>query len=200
MYGTHPTKSKLIQTVVEMLDALDVADLQVDQVLERSGVSKGSLYHHFEDFSHLIEAAHVHRFARMIDRSIASLAEVLVGSPSKEAMIAGLKQVTRNTQRQELAALRFERARALALAEHQPRMRKAMAAEQARLTAAITDISRDAQSKGWVRADLDPQVLAVFIQAYTLGKIVDDISEDKMDPERWADLIDEIVERVLVTE
>lgn len=200
MYGTHPTKSKLIQTVVEMLDALDVADLQVDQVLERSGVSKGSLYHHFEDFSHLIEAAHVHRFARMIDRSITSLAEVLVGSPSKEAMIAGLKQVTRNTQRQELATLRFERARALALAEHQPRMRKAMAAEQARLTAAITDISRDAQSKGWVRADLDPQVLAVFIQAYTLGKIVDDISEDKMDPERWAELIDEIVERVLVTE
>lgn len=200
MYGTHPTKSKLIQTLVEMLDETDVADLQVEQVLERSGVSKGSLYHHFEDFSHLIEAAHVNRFSRMIDRSIASLAEVLVRSSSKAAMVAGLKEVTRNTQRQEISALRFERARALALAEHQPRMRRAMAAEQARLTDAIADIARDAQSKGWIRADLDPQVLAVFIQAYTLGKIVDDISEDKMDPDRWADLIDEIVERVLVTD
>ena len=43
MYGTHPTKSKLIQTVATMLDEMDVADLQVEQVLERSGISKGSL-------------------------------------------------------------------------------------------------------------------------------------------------------------
>lgn len=200
MYGTHPTKNKLIETVVRMLDTQDVSEIQVDQVLDQSGVSKGSLYHHFEDFAHLIEAAHVHRFARMIDRSISSLADVLVGSPSKAAMIEGLRQVTRSTQRPELSAIRFERARALALAEHQPRMRQAMAAEQSRLTAGITDITRDAQLKGWIRADLDPQVLAVFIQAYTLGKIVDDIADVQMDAERWAGLIDEIVERVLITD
>lgn len=200
MYATHPTKSKLIQTVVDMLDAMDVAELQVDQVLERSGVSKGSLYHHFEDFSHLIEAAHVFRFGRMIDRSITSLAEVLVGSPSKHAMVEGLKQVTRETQTRSLAWLRFERARALALAEHQPRMRTAMAAEQARLTSAIADIAREAQSKGWIRQEVDPMVIAVFIQAYTIGKIVDDISSEPVDEVRWAGFIDEIVEKVLLAD
>lgn len=200
MYATHPTKAKLIQTVVQLLDEIDVADLQVDQVLEESGVSKGSLYHHFEDFHHLIEAAHVHRFARMIDRSITALTEVLIGSPTKAAMVAGLRQVTRTTQGSELAALRFERARAFALAEHQPRMRLAMKDEQTRLTDSISDIAREAQLKGWIRADIDPQVLAVFIQAYTLGKIVDDLSERPMDPEKWVQLIDEIVDRVLVSD
>lgn len=200
MYGTHPTKGKLIQTVVTMLDEMDVADLQVDHVLERSGVSKGSLYHHFEDFAHLIEAAHVQRFVRMIDRSVTALADVLVGAPSKQAMVDGLKRVTRDTQAQELSWLRFERARALSLAEHQPRMREAMAVEQARMTAAIADIAREAQSKGWIRSDLDPMVLAVFIQAYTLGKIVDDISAQHVDQERWVGFIDDIVERVLLTD
>ena len=200
MYATHPTKNTLIQTVVDMLDAMDVADLQVDQVLERSGVSKGSLYHHFEDFSHLIEAAHVFRFGGMIDRSITSLTAVLVGAPSKAAMVEGLKQVTRNTQAPELAALRFERARALALAEHQPRMRTAMAAEQARLTSSIADIAREAQSKGWIREDVDPMVLAVFIQAYSLGKIVDDISAEPIDQQRWVGFIDDIVEKVLLAD
>lgn len=183
-----------------MLDELDVADLQVDQVLERSGVSKGSMYHHFTDFAHLIEAAHVRRFSRMIDASVKSLAEVMVSARTREEMVLGLQRVTRNTQRPELAPLRFERARALALAEHHPRMRDAMASEQARLTAAITDIVRESQSKGWVRTDFDPQVLAVFIQAYTLGKIVDDITDEHMDNEQWMLLIDRIVEQVLSTD
>ena len=198
MYGTHPTKTKLILTVANMLDELDVSELQVDQVLERSGISKGSLYHHFTDFAHLIEAAHIHRFTRMVDRSIESLAEVIARSTTKAELREGLLAVTRNTQRPELAAARFERARALALAEHQPRMREVMAREQARLTAAIADITREAQVKGWLRADLDPNVVAVFIQAYTLGKVVDDVVADRMDPDSWVRFIDEIVVRVLM--
>lgn len=200
MYATHPTKAKLIETVMAMLDEMDVAELQVEQVLERSGISKGSMYHHFVDFAHLIESAHVRRFSRMIDASIASLVEVMSTAHSRDEMIEGLRRVTRNTQRPELFASRFERARALALAEHHPRMRAAMAAEQSRLTGAITDIVRESQSKGWVRSDLDPHVLAVFIQAYTLGKIVDDIVEDQMDPEQWTLLINSIVDRVLAAD
>ena len=200
MYATHPTKSKLIEAVVSMLDTMDVDDLQVDQVLERSGVSKGSMYHHFTDFAHLIEAAHVYRFSRMIDASIEALVAVMSSSRSRDEMVEGLKKVTRSTQRPELAALRFERARALALAENRHRMREAMAAEQGRLTDAITDICREGQEKGWVRKQLDPRALAVFIQAYTLGKIVDDLAPAPMEPDSWIHLIDDIVERVIAVD
>ena len=123
-----------------------------------------------------------------------------MSSANKEEMRAGLQRVTRNTQRPDLAAARFERARALALAEHQPRMREVMAAEQARLTGAIADIVREAQLKGWVRPDLNSNVLAVFIQAYTLGKVVDDIVTEPMDAEAWVLFIDSIVERVLMVD
>lgn len=198
MYATHPTKSKLIDTVVDMLDEMDVSELQVDAVLDRSGVSKGSMYHHFVDFAHLIEAAHVRRYSRMVDRSISWLAEVLASAKSRDEMRAGLQQVTRSTQSRELAALRFERARTIALSEHHPRMREAISDEQQRLTAAITDICREAQLKGWVRTDLDPGVLAVFIQAYTLGKLVDDVVNEQMDAVAWERLIDEIVDRVFL--
>jgi hypothetical protein len=34
---------------------------------------------------------------------------------------------------------------------------------------------------------------AVFIQAYTLGRVVDDISTEKVDPQKWNDLIGKII-------
>ena len=47
---THPTKAKLIETVVELLDQHPVEAITLDQILEMSKISKGSMYHHFADF------------------------------------------------------------------------------------------------------------------------------------------------------
>ena len=41
---------------------------------------------------------------------------------------------------------------------------------------------------------------AVFIQAYTLGRVVDDISAEKVDPEKWKDLIHEVIDALIFAE
>ena len=41
----HPTKETLIATVVAMLDEKALEDIRSEDVLEVSGISKGSLYH-----------------------------------------------------------------------------------------------------------------------------------------------------------
>lgn len=50
-----------------------------------------------------------------------------------------------------------------------------------------------AKKKGWVKKSIKPRPAAVLIQAYTLGKIVDDVAETKMPDEDWNALIDEVV-------
>jgi hypothetical protein len=43
-------------------------------------------------------------------------------------------------------------------------------------------------------------VVAVFIQSYTIGRAVDDVTSEHMSQEAWNDLINKIIENVLVVE
>ena len=192
---THPTKEKLITTVVEMLQE-GPAEGRIEEILKRSGVSTGSLYHHFEDLEDLIECAYARRFAMFVDVSIGLLANVSETVTSREEMLAGLFEVTRLTQSSALKPIRYERARIVSMAQHNERFASALRVEQQRLTDAIEDLIRNAQEHEWMNKDFDPRVGAVMIQAYTLGKVVDDVSEEPMDPEAWDRLVNMIIEKV----
>ena len=74
---THPTKTALIECAADLLDKYRFDEITVEMVLDRSNISKGSLYHHFEDIYHLLEAAMISRFARYVDTNIASLRSLL---------------------------------------------------------------------------------------------------------------------------
>ncbi len=52
---THPTKKLLLDITAELLEQMALEDVICDLVLERSHVSKGSLYYHFEDFPDVVE-------------------------------------------------------------------------------------------------------------------------------------------------
>ena len=55
MASSHPTKEALIDAVLELLQSEHLVEVTSEEVLEKSGISKGSLYYHFEDFSDLLE-------------------------------------------------------------------------------------------------------------------------------------------------
>jgi AcrR family transcriptional regulator len=185
----HPTKTRLIETTAEILEAKFPEDVAVDEILEKSGISKGSLYHHFEDLGELLEAAQVQRYAAWVDRSIGLIVPVLSGAKTRDDIIEGLRILTKYTQSEEYRVIRFSRARTLANSETSPRFQKALGIEQERLTSALEDLVAEAKNKGLYRVDLDARVVAVFIQSYTLGKIVDDIVPNPVMQEKWDEFI-----------
>jgi AcrR family transcriptional regulator len=197
MTQTHPTKATLIATMVTLLNNRPIADLRSDEVLELSGVSKGSLYHHFNDFSDLINTALVYRFSQEVDGNIDIIANTLIHARSKEELFQGLAQVTVATLKPESRTIRFERARVLALSEDSPLLQQQLAAEQDRLTDAVTDLVRESMNKGFIRDDLNPRAVAVFIQAYSLGKVVDDVTNTQIDPDDYYKLIDRVLRSTL---
>lgn len=194
----HPTRQRLLDTALGLLDLHQPDALLVDMVLKQSGVSKGSLYHHFEDFADLVETALVSMFASSVDRNSAALKSVVERSVDKEEFVRGLAQVTNETQASDMRAVRFRRARLLTMSEARPRLMRKMSLEQARLTKNYTDLFEECQKKGWMNKDFNPQAAAVFIQAYTIGKIVDDVTTEPMDPDAWDSLIMKIVTKVML--
>lgn len=198
--SSHPTRDRLIATMVELLDGDDPEHITAEQVLNHSGISKGSLYHHFEDFEDLIEAALVFRFSRTVDQSITALTEMITHVSSKEELLEALKVFNRDSQDPARRPFRLERARAAGMTYSSHRFHVSLGEEQQRLTEAFTDLFTEVKNRGWSRPGVDPMAAAVFVQAYTIGRLIDDISPEKMSPENWNSIIDMVIENVLLAD
>ncbi len=195
--SNHPTRQRLLTAVVDMMDTTAPEDIHSEYVLQETGISRGSLYHHYEDFTELLEDAMLYRFSAGVEASTGAIQNIVANSSNQEEFLSLLEGVTRATQSRELADSRFDRARMLAMAQYNLRFRAKLATVQDRLTDALTECFAQAQAKGWLNKDFQPRTGAIFIQAYTLGKLVDDISDNHMDNSDWENLITLIADRTL---
>ena len=195
----HPTKEKLISTMVTLMDEHALSNIQVDDVLRESNISKGSLYHHFENFEELVEAALISRFAASVDISIQLVAAAVNDTKTAEAFVEKIIEVTTVTQGRDRSKFRLERARVIGLSVNSPNLLEQLEKEQDRLTAAMADIVREAQEKGWVNKTFDAKTIAVFIQAYTIGRVIDDVASDSehIDSQDWNDVVNASVKSLL---
>jgi hypothetical protein len=85
----------------------------------------------------------------------------------------------------------------LARSQYNEKFRKSLGALQQELTDSLTSAFQTAQDKGFLNKDFEARTGAVFIQAYTLGRIVDDITETHMNDADWEKLIGRIAREVL---
>ena len=194
----HPTKSLLLKTAVDLLGKKKRHEISSDEILEISGVSKGSMYHHYKDLPALIEAAQVARYSMWIDMSIEQITTALRSVKTSEDLYNMLKLVTETTQSAERKSARAERAGTLADAHDNPEMSKSMGEETKRLTEALRDLTQEAINKGTFREDVDAKAFAVFIQSYTLGKIVDDFTDEPLGDQRWNDFIMKMLDTAFI--
>jgi AcrR family transcriptional regulator len=195
----HPTKKSLVDAACELLEGLRADEIQVDEVLQHSGISKGSLYHHFEDFAELIETALVTRFVIGADRDLAYLTTIFETSTSQNDLLAKLEIVTERTQSEANKARRFERAEVLARSQRNPRLQTLLAREQQRVTNEFTELVKLGQQKEWLRQGISASAVAVLIQAYTLGRLIDDIAEHPIQASDWNSLINEVLHKALAS-
>ena len=193
----HPTKVHLTETAATLIDEFGSQGFTVEQLLETSNISKGSLYHHFEDFHDVIMQAQVQRFARYVEEDIAALTNALLASTSREDMFGRLDLISRATHDPARSVRRADRIEILAGARHSEKMKNALGPTQSRLTGAIADLAREMQAKEFVDEGLDPAAVAVFIQAYSLGLIVNDVSNEPIDLEEWHAMISRMTRGLL---
>ena len=194
----HPTKRLLVETVAKLLDSKLKNEISTDEVLELSGVSKGSMYHHFKDIQELIETTQVYRYSKWIDSSIDFLTKYVATARTQKELRKSLRILTEQTQSDARKGARAERAQALSACLQNPRMEEKMGRETQRLTDAIADITNEVKNKGLFREDVNSKALATFIQAYTLGKIVNDYNPTGVNEEEWVEFIMKIVDQTFM--
>lgn len=193
----HLTKQRLIHETVKLLDEISHENLTITIVLEKAKVSKSSLYHFFEDFNELLGEALLERFRRSVLTGLTK--EAARNAKSQEDYLNALDEITALSQSRGRAAIRFERAQILGRAGKDEKFRSALGVIQQELTDALTEAFAIAQDKGFLNANFDPRTIAVFVQSYTLGKIVDDLTQTQMNDEDWNRFVGQVFRRTLGT-
>lgn len=196
----HPTKVLLLDTTLRLLGSTPVEAVTIDMVLTESGTSRGSLYHHYEDFPDLLEQALIAQFGQHVDESIEAFTLACDTSTSAAQLGEHLRAVTKVTQARQRADRRMQRVVIFANSNGSERMRARLCEQQQRLTSALADVIARSQDRGWLNRSLDATAVATFIQAYTVGRVVDDINPTPVDVDAWITLIDMVLDRVLLTD
>lgn len=197
---SHPTRDALIEAVVWLLETKNPEDIKLDEVLSLSGISSGSLYHHFGDLSGLIDQAMIARYSDDVDISISALTQMVSHATDASSLARGLLPTTERTQSPERSAQRLIRAQTMARAATNERFRTLFEPEQQRLNDAIADLVRELQSKGLFESSVDAEAAAVLIQAYNLGFIINDVSGKPVNQQSWVNLISRMLERTFFSE
>jgi hypothetical protein len=83
------------------------------------------------------------------------------------------------------------------MARHSKKFSDGLAVEQQRVTDVLTDIGREMQERGWINKELDAAVVATFVQAYSMGFVLNDNTTNPISIEQWSSFISMMLSKVL---
>lgn len=181
----HPTAQKLVDTVIEMLKETSYSEIKSENVLTRSGISRGPLYHHFENFEDLVETAQAQIYAEYAGGTVIALEELIVRQTDLQVL---RKQIRDLVQSNVSEISRINRWRILGILDNAAALktfRNKLWSTQEAINQKWIRTYQVCLDRGWADPSTDPRVFAYMMQGLVLGRIFDDIAPTKIDDESW---------------
>jgi AcrR family transcriptional regulator len=184
-----PDLAEVIAVTTQLLLEQGEGGFRIEDVIEKTGISKSSLYLHFGDRDGLVAAAYAELFTIDTNRNISQAIAAFSTVESYEQLdsIIGLLV---GALVQTPGDVRWNRIDVLAAARHRPEFLARITEAQTRMNSALEEVFRVQQALGNVRKDMDPREMAVLIQAVSFGRLFRDIDSrmKKDDLTQWAEL------------
>jgi AcrR family transcriptional regulator len=197
---TQSTRDRVISVVLELLEKGGEAAVRIDDVRDRSGVSIGSLYHHFGDRDGLIVAAQLRRFARYAEAEITALSMIVERSRDLNEFRRAVRQLTLRTASELRVAERWGRLGVLGSTVGRPALLHEVRMVQTRLTDEFQAHVAQGQARGFFRSDLDPRAIALFVEAYSLGLALNDVDDRPVSERAWQKVVWTVLEGLFADE
>lgn len=183
------TVERAVVAAVELIDELGASAVRFAQVSERSGVSNGSLLHHFGSLDSLLSAAEAVRYERAISARLAAARKAVVASGDVAALRAVVERTAEAVASGAFDELRWTRLGALSFARHRPDLRTLLAGTIRSLRDQLAELLGDLHANGMVAYPVPPGAVTAFLHAHTVGRLVEDVVDDRLPPEQWVALL-----------
>lgn len=179
------TVSTVIEATIRAIEAGGEASVRIDDILKETGISKGSLYHHFGGREGLIAAARVTQFSRFVAEDAKNIRDTLTKTNTLEEFIATTSALVELGDSIERERARHNRLSVIASSYGRPELRQSLALQQHSHTETIAEAVRYGQQKGWIRTDVNARALAVFVQGYNLARVLLEIDTEPVPNADW---------------
>ena len=180
-----PNLEEIIAVTIELLLQHGEGGFRIEDVIERTGISKSSLYLHFGDRDGLIGAAYVEVFTTDTNRNIEQAILIFDGVETQAQLEASIPIFVQAIARVP-SPVRWNRMDVLSAARYRPEFFSRIVEAQTRLNSALAEAISAQQKLGNVRADMSAREMAVLIQGVSFGRIFRDL-DSKMDRDNMKD-------------
>lgn len=180
------SRQELIDVAIEIIQYQGIDALRIEDVCERVGVSKGSLYWHFSDREGLIREALLEQLYRLGDEQLGVLSAAVDTAATRDEYLMRLAGAFVDPFDKEQVEARWQRLEMIATTRRDPKLAAIMEEIQQRHHRYLTDLMEKAAAKGFLRKDVDPAAIAAMVTAIGLGSnILGLLGEDGPTPDAW---------------
>lgn len=194
------TRERVLAVAIDLLENGGEAAVRIDEVKDRSGVSIGSIYHHFSDREGLIVAAQLRRFARYAEAEIAALSEIVQRSADVAQFRKAIRHLALRSASEVRVAERWTRITVLASTVGRPELEQEVRAIQTRLTDEFQAHVAQGQARGFFRSDLDARAVALFVEAYSIGLALNELDERAVSEREWRKVVWAVLDGLIVAD
>jgi AcrR family transcriptional regulator len=177
--------SRILEHARRELDEFGPVKFNIMRVIEESGVSKSSVYHHFGGRDGVISAVEVQR---LIDERLASnallgqiLASVNSGEECLDVIEVGLHLASNATGRKN----RSHRIAVVAAAQHIPVLTESLAEESRIADIALTEVLAGARDRGLINPTESLEDIARYMSSMFIGRSAVDTYESEEFDAAW---------------
>jgi AcrR family transcriptional regulator len=182
------TIAKLLEVTISELDRVGLAEIDIESLLRKSKISKGSLYHHFGSKNGLLAAAEAQQFMKYLKREGETFRKLIEDCKSKQKFIDLVAAVMKITRLEANVDFRKKRVRAIAMSFNDENLAQVLKNAQIEVTQYLAGSFQIAKDRGWVKPDTDLMALSYWIQGVFIGHIMLDITEQTEHEEAWSEV------------
>ena len=179
------TIAKLLEVTISELDRVGLAEIDIESLLRKSKISKGSLYHHFGSKNGLLAAAEAQQFMKYLKREGETFRKLIEDCKSKQKFIDLVAAVMKITRLEANVDFRKKRVRAIAMSFNDENLAQVLKNAQIEVTQYLAGSFQIAKDRGWVKPDTDLMALSYWIQGVFIGHIMLDITEQTEHEDAW---------------
>lgn len=179
------TVAALIETTNSLMSEGGETAVRIQEISEITGVSIGSIYHHFGDREGLIRATHVHNFSDTVRKDIDRVKRWMVNMHSTNEIAAHYNDMMRFLVDHFSAQSPWDRAAIVGNVAGRPLLLKALSEVQHELTNSLTEAMQLLKDRGMLKKHLTARSAAVVTLGMLFGKVISELDLTPVKDEEW---------------
>lgn len=194
------TIDKLLEVTINELDRVGLAKIDVDSLLRKSKISKGSLYHHFGSKNGLLAAAEAQQFMKHLSTESELLRVLIEKCETKQDFVDLVASVIKISSLEENRGFRKKRIRAIAMSFNDKNLAQVMKSAQIDVSQYLAESFKIAKDRGWIKQEVDLLALSYWIQGVFIGHIMLDITGLTEHEQNWSLVAVQALQAFLTTD